>query len=157
MHNRGSINNRDRAKQLRDFSGLQFGSITPTDIDGLIEYQNKAYVFFELKYGEAEMPTGQRLAFERTTDDLENKKPTLFLIATHNVSDCNKDIDTANASVTEYRLKGEWVTFSPEFRITTKKIIELFLENLEIGSTGLLYLCIKAHAQTNISQFMGGK
>jgi len=40
---RGKIEHRDRARQIRDFSNLRYGNITPTDIDGLIEYQNKCF------------------------------------------------------------------------------------------------------------------
>lgn len=56
------IRNRFRAKQLIDFGGLQYEQITPTDIDGLIEYRNIAYIIYEFKYADAEMPFGQRLA-----------------------------------------------------------------------------------------------
>ena len=45
-NNRGVIQNRDRKKQIIDFSGLKYGKITPTDIDGLIEYKDKAMMFF---------------------------------------------------------------------------------------------------------------
>jgi len=161
QNNRGSINNRGRAKQLIDFSGLRFGNITPTDSDwppmqGGIEYGNKLYVFAEFKLGTAKMPYGQRLFHERHTDDLERSgKPTLCIIASHNKYDPNEDIDAANTSVTEYRLKGEWITFSPESIITTKEIIELFLANLEIGSKEFQYLCTKNHrTQNNLSKFM---
>ena len=33
---RGKIRNRECAGQLKDFSGLRFGKITPTDIDGFV-------------------------------------------------------------------------------------------------------------------------
>jgi len=131
MQTRGSINNRGRAKQLRDFSGLRFGNITPTDIDGLIEYQNKAYIIFELKLIGATVPPGQRLALERLTDDLEKAgKQTLCIIASHNIDNYNKDIDAANTSVTEYRLKGEWTQVGPEEELTTRNIIEKFLSRV---------------------------
>jgi len=48
---KGVIHAPQRATQLRDYSGLLFGNITPTDIDGLIEYKNIGYVIIELKYG----------------------------------------------------------------------------------------------------------
>ena len=50
---------RERAKQIIDFTGLQWDTITPTDIDGLIEYKNKAMVFMEFKHNDAQMPKGQ--------------------------------------------------------------------------------------------------
>lgn len=132
-NDRGAIINRNRAKQLRDFSGLRFGTITPTDIDGLIEYHNQAYVLIETKYGKAPMPYGQRLALERLTDDLEKSgKPTLCIISSHLEHNYEKDIDTAHTQVTEYRLKKEWITIDTDLKITVRKLIELFWE-LEIN------------------------
>ena len=44
--NRGTIQNRERARQIIDFHGLRLdGKITPTDSDGEIEYHDKAWVF----------------------------------------------------------------------------------------------------------------
>ena len=156
MHNnRGSIINKDVARQLREYKGIRYGNITPTDIDGFIEYHNNAYIFIELKLGNAVMSSGQRLAFERLTDDLEYRKPTLFIIASHNAYDPNEDIDAANAYVTEYRFKREWLKFSPESLITTKEIIDLFLDNLEIESKDFKLLCDgNLRTKTNLSQFM---
>lgn len=102
---RGAIRNRQYGTQVRDYRGLRFGNITPTDIDGLIEYQGKGYVFIETKYQNAELPYGQRLALERLCDDLQIVKPTLLVIASHNT---NGDIDVANTEVSSYRFKGEW-------------------------------------------------
>ncbi len=50
------ILNEDHLTQFNDFSGLRYGSIYPTDIDGLIEIQDKLFIFIELKYQEAKVP-----------------------------------------------------------------------------------------------------
>lgn len=128
MH-RGVITNPDRARQLRDYNGLQYGSITPTDIDGFIEYHDKAYIFIELKYKDAPLPFGQRLAYERLIDDLSKTgKPALCIIAVHKVSDPSVDIDVAKTIVGEYRWKGEWLTLNG--RITVKSFINEFLSKV---------------------------
>lgn len=131
MHNRrGKIRHRDRAKQLRNFSGLQFGNITPTDIDAMIEYKNKRYFFLEIKKEGVELSYGQRLAYERLTDDLEKAgKPTIFIIASHTVDDCKNDIDAANTLVREYRFKGEWHLVDPKLDTTPKKMADTFFDN----------------------------
>ena len=49
---RGAIMHAERAKQLNDFNGLQYGNITPTDIDGVIDYKDRAMVFLEIKFFE---------------------------------------------------------------------------------------------------------
>lgn len=153
QNNRGKIIHRERASQLRDYRGLRFGNITPTDIDGFIEYHNKAYVLYELKLENAEVPYGQRLALERLTNDLEKVgKPTLCIIASHDVHDCSKDIDVANASVIEYRLKGKWTLISPGLTITTRKMTELFFDNLGIGSEDFHQLCVRNSNQLNMNE-----
>ena len=49
MDKRGKIGNRRRALQIRDFTGLRWGNITPTDIDALIDFGDKVFVFIEVK------------------------------------------------------------------------------------------------------------
>ena len=125
---RGVINNRDRARQINDFSGLVFGKITPTDIDGLIEYQNKAYIFFEVKHGETELPLGQRIALERLVGDMVRaKKKAIALIAQHDVCDPEVSIDVAGCAVRSYFWYGEWL--QPKQEITVKEAVTRFIDN----------------------------
>ena len=100
----GKINFRDRAKQIADFSNMTFpsapgfsGSITPTDIDGVLEYHDKCFVFFELKYTGGEIGNGQRIALSRIVSSLN--KPAVLFLAYHNVYDCEKDIDVSRCIV----------------------------------------------------------
>ena len=102
---RGVIKNRKFASQIRDFSGLRFGNITPTDIDGLIEYKNMAFIFIELKYKDAVLPLGQRLALERLCDGLI--KSSLLIVASHDKGP-DEDIDVAKSIVSEIRFKRQW-------------------------------------------------
>ena len=98
--NRGKIQDRRRARQIIDFSGLRYGDITPTDIDALIEYHDKAVLFMEFKHRDAELPYGQFLAIARLVTDchLAGKAAAAF-ICSHKVDDCLQDIDAANATV----------------------------------------------------------
>lgn len=107
--NRGHIQNRDRARQIIDFSGMRLGSITPTDIDGLIEKDNRIFIFFEFKYNDAVMSMGQRIALERLVDDTARagKEAVLFLCR-HFVHDCNEDVDASKGLVTDIYWKGKW-------------------------------------------------
>lgn len=107
--NRGVIQNRARARQIIDFSGIRYGNITPTDIDGFFERGNMAFVFYEMKYGDADMPNGQRIALERLVDAMRaaNKKAVLFLCR-HDVDDVNADVDAENTTVDKIYFNGEW-------------------------------------------------
>ena len=127
---KGVIQNRARAKQLRDFSGLRFGNITPTDIDGLIEYHGKGYIILELKLRDAVLSDGQRLALERLTDDLSRAhKPTICILANHDTFEPEEDIDAANALVTEYRWQRQWQIQKTSYNV--REFIELFLSKIK--------------------------
>jgi hypothetical protein len=67
---RGVIQNKARAKQLFSFKDLQrMRNITPTDIDGLIDYNGRAFVYLEGKYGrDKKLEQGQRMALEHVVD-----------------------------------------------------------------------------------------
>jgi hypothetical protein len=121
---RGVIRDRDRARQVRDFSGMLYGTITPTDIDGLIEYRNKCYVLFEEKLGDAKLPRGQELALERICDDLGAIKPTIFIVASHN-TEPDQDIDVANSQVVKFRFRSRW--YPIKNKMTTKDLTTKFI------------------------------
>ena len=121
---RGVIRNRDWASQIRDFSGLRYGTITPTDIDGLIEYKDTAFIIVESKHEGGEMPFGQRLALQRLCDACQKSgKDTLLIVASHNTEG---DIDFANTKVVETRYMFRWKEQTNG--MTTKEAIDIFLD-----------------------------
>lgn len=120
---RGKIEHRERAAQIRDFSGLRYGNITPTDIDGLIEYKDRLFIFFELKMSGVDLPYGQALAIQRICDSL--KKPAIAFVANHNTP-IGQDIDTASAVVCQYYWHGKW--YESAGTITLKTAIDGFIK-----------------------------
>ena len=109
--NRGKIQNRERARQIIDFSGIRYNHITPTDIDGFFEYADKAFVFYEYKLNNAEMPRGQQLALMRVVDGLSaaGKNAVLFLCR-HTEENPSNDILAADAIVEKIYWSGKWHT-----------------------------------------------
>lgn len=106
---RGKIKFRDRARQIIDFSGIRYGNITPTDIDGLIEYHDKVVVFLEYKYDDNKLPYGQQLALERLANNCHDAgKKSTVIVAEHYVHDCNNDICAADAIVRDFYYDGKW-------------------------------------------------
>jgi hypothetical protein len=129
------ILNEDHLTQFNDFSGLRYGSIYPTDIDGLIEIQDKLFIFIELKYQEAKVPVGQKLALERITraiDSIPGKRAFCF-IATHNDK---KRIDVSQATVKYFMQKGEWKT--PKRLVTVREAIDVLIDT-HIRQDGVTY------------------
>ena len=122
---RGKIRNRKWAARLRDFSGLRFGKITPTDIDGFLDFNNKVFIFIEAKYGNSLPPIGQRLALERLCDACEKAgKLSLVIIASHKAPD-DTDIDCASIPVAFIRLNRKWR--KPHRNLSVREAIEDFL------------------------------
>lgn len=128
--NRGKIQYRNRKRQIIDFSGLRYGNITPTDIDGYLEYHDKAMIFIELKHNDAQVPYGQRLALERSVDNnaAAGKKSVLF-VCQHYVDDPDQDIIAANAIVKEVYYKGKYIYPMKEF--TLKQLLDYFIEMVD--------------------------
>lgn len=119
---RGKIRSRELALVERDFSGLCWKRITPTDIDGFVEFQDRLFVFIEGKSRGALLKGGQRLAIERLCDACHNEQAGRYSIAfvvSHDGSDC---FDYANAAVVEYRWQGRWMR--PKCQTTLKHAID---------------------------------
>ena len=107
--NRGTIQNRERARQIINFHGLRIRNITPTDIDGFIEYQDKAMIFLEFKYLDADLPYGQRIALERLVNNIDKSgKEAVLFVCEHNVQDCTKDVVAEKAIVRKFYYKKRW-------------------------------------------------
>ncbi|MDO9541478.1 MAG: hypothetical protein Q7J98_04040 [Kiritimatiellia bacterium] len=119
---RGKIRNREWASRLKDFSGLRFGKITPTDIDGFLDFNDQVFIFVEVKHGASMPQTGQRLALERLCDACERGGIlSLVIIASH----CAEgDIYVATLPVTFIRLKGIWR--KPHRPLTVREAIDDF-------------------------------
>jgi hypothetical protein len=49
MQDRGVIRDVKYASEWRDYSGLCYGTITPTDLDGLIDFRNRLFILIEIK------------------------------------------------------------------------------------------------------------
>lgn len=82
---KGKIDDKDYSRQIKDYSGLRYGNITPTDIDGFIEYHNKKFVFIEYKKMDQNIPQrGQELAFQRLVDLINDSgKDAIYIVAEH--------------------------------------------------------------------------
>jgi hypothetical protein len=99
MRDPGEIRDRIHVAQVRNFGGLRWGSISPTDIDGFLDFGNKLFVFIETKYRESVVPLGQKKALERLCKaGCDSGIPGYVLIASH--SDVG-DVRVATAIVME--------------------------------------------------------
>lgn len=106
---RGKIVNPARKQQLIDYSGIRYGKITPTDIDGFFEMINELFIFYEFKYMDTEFPRGQKMALERLIDVIQDGgMQAVLLICRHDVHNTDQEIIAADCIVDEYRYNKIW-------------------------------------------------
>lgn len=112
-----------------EFKGCDVGAgMYPTDIDGLIEYQDSKYVLFEVKYGDAPVPKGQRLAIQRMVDDFTKVgKQAIAFICEHTVRDPAKPVVMAWCKVRELYYGGEKRWRAPKEEISVKEALDFFM------------------------------
>lgn len=122
---RGKIRNRKYATQVRDFTGLRYGTITPTDIDGFTDFGDKIFIFIETKYKNAELPYGQKLHLQRLVDAIQQSgRHALGIVAEH--EHVEEDIDVANCKVREIRWEEQWIGIDNKH--TVRKTMDKLLE-----------------------------
>lgn len=127
---RGQIRNRERAKQLRDFTGLRWGKITPTDIDCYVEFWDRLFVFAEAKGKGLYVPFGQRLALERLCDAVaETGRIAVQLVLDHDTPP-EQDVDYGRCLVRAVRYQREWK--EPDNPITCREAIDKLLGMVHI-------------------------
>ena len=103
------INNIKHFKQGLDFSGLKDGNKLATDIDCLLEFNNKLFIIVEVKHESyTEIPLGQKIALERLAYRRNSDTSNCFVvIATHNILE-KYIIDICDTYVESYIHKKGW-------------------------------------------------
>lgn len=112
MANWGEIYSPERFRQPIIFDGLKWGKIQPTDIDAMLELQDKAYAFFEVKSGNKDVPLGQRIALERLVSDTgRGGKRSVAMVVSHEVENPLEPVVLADCLVRElyYSRSRRWV------------------------------------------------
>lgn len=139
------IRNHDRIKQTISFEGMECGI---TDIDGTIEYHNKAWFIFEAKYNGKQFnkdnngntQDGQKILMERFVHDTcrGGKKFSIAVVVDHTESDFTKPIIMKDCKVREFKVNfGRWRP--PTRDITVKELVH-YIENKVDEVNGLEWL-----------------
>ena len=95
------IRNSNQVKQAVDFTGIENGIIHPTDIDAVLEFDDEAIIFMEVKKEGNKIPTGQRLVLERLVEAWRTPK-AIALFVTHPGTDVTQDIPLEECFVEKY-------------------------------------------------------
>lgn len=106
------IVNREKAKQLLAFDGMQYGRCRPTDIDFSFDVGGKVFVFGEVKTYGKDLTVGQRLHLQFLCDALAaGGKQAIALFATHSTPNADHDVRVAECDVKKVYFggsKGKW-------------------------------------------------
>ena len=117
----------ERNSQIIDFAGLKRRrGITPTDIDGFIDYGGNAFVYFDAKIDGVPVSKGQRMAYENIVNSHRKAgNRAVAFIFRHNTP-VGEDVIAKDGLVEEYffSAKNEWVELKSKWSVL--KFIELF-------------------------------
>ena len=119
----GLIRDRKQTTQGIDFQGVQKGKIHPSDVDAVLEFDNRALILMEVKRKGNDIPTGQRLLLERIADRWEIG---IVLKVEHECYNTAIDIPLQDCVVTAMYYKGEWLPFRGGLKQTLNKVGERF-------------------------------
>ena len=100
--NYGNVHDPARAKQLIVFEGVSSDGLGMTDVDGLLEYHNRAIIIYEVKSVGAPVPKGQRVALERLANNCHAAgKLAYAAVLEHTVFDTTKPVYVRDCAVRE--------------------------------------------------------
>ena len=123
-----TINNYEKFEQLILFRGVEWGKKYPMDMDFLLELNDEAFVFGEVKTAGTDILTGQRIAIERLCRRVKKGGAhAVGLLVTHNIRTPNpiplKDCLLAKYYL--YKKQDGWRWREPSKTIYTRQAVEL--------------------------------
>ena len=129
MSDCGQYRNPERGRQLILFDGLQYGDMSPTDIDGILDGKNRIWLIFEAKLADAPMRKGQRLTLERLVQDAGKAgKHGIAMVVEHEVYDEKENIVLADCVVREIYTTEHPHWWPPYKPMTTKEMADLYMD-----------------------------
>ena len=107
MSERGIIRSEKYARQQVRWPSMRWGNITPTDIDGALDFGDKLYIFFEVKHISSHLNTGQRLLLERLCHRINKSGAVSVALVAQHYND-HEHVILEKCILDEYWYLGEW-------------------------------------------------
>lgn len=104
------IRNRKKVRQVVDFTGVQNGRMHPSDIDAVLEFDNRVLILMEVKHERASIPTGQRLLLERICDSWHTDYSCALKVV-HDFQNDDVNIPLHECRVSGIYNRGHWVYY----------------------------------------------
>ena len=95
------IKHKKRIKQVLDFRGVGNSKIHPSDIDAVLEFDNKYLIIFECKLKGVNVPYGQKLLFKRIADAWQLQNGEAFVVYCEHETNPSEIVHMKNATVVE--------------------------------------------------------
>ena len=121
----------EESVQPIEFAGIVNGKISPSDIDAVIEIDDKYLIMIEVKKFGNELSTGQKLLMQRIVEAWNScpGKHGIAIYATHTVYDANETIYlkdcVAKGVYDEFSNKHDWRWREPDVA-NVKELINKF-------------------------------
>lgn len=115
LENMSLIKNSKRIKQSMDFTGVQNRAIHPSDIDGVLEFDDKYLFLIEMKFIATDIPTGQKMMLERIINAWEESgRIGAILKVEHKFRDEEIDVPLHQCFVTKVYSNKKWLKIKPQ-------------------------------------------
>ncbi len=89
------IKYKNRIKQVLDFTGVGNSKIHPSDIDAILEFDNKYLIIFEVKLKGVQIPVGQKILFKRIADCWQKTNGEAFVVYCEHETETSEKIKMA--------------------------------------------------------------
>ncbi|MCH1473660.1 MAG: hypothetical protein L7V85_07080 [Bacteroidia bacterium] len=126
------IKYKDRFTQKLDFTGFSRGKIHPTDIDGIIEIDNKYLIIFEVKKKGMDVPTGQRLLLQRLADCWEKTNGPAFVIYCEHETKTEEIVYLLNTQRVKVYHNRKYYTYEEKDYVAVSESIQRIVEQHNI-------------------------
>ena len=116
----GLIKYQKRLKQIIDYTGIEFANIHPSDIDGVLEFDNKYLFLLEFKHQNVKPKNindfnndGQNIMLKRIVDSWQScKDKEGFVAYIYHDTKSDENIPAENTIVSGYYHKGGYTSFN---------------------------------------------
>jgi hypothetical protein len=121
---RGLVYNRERKSQIINYNGLRVARMTPTDLDGIMEFRDKLFVFFEYKGQDAPLQDGQQTCLERLVNAIQTDDRHAVCFIIDHFTHVHEDVDGANSLVRDFFYCNHW--HKPPYPTTVRQLLDMF-------------------------------
>lgn len=113
---------------------MNYGKRCFTDFDAVLEWDDRAWLIFEVKHGAKQVPLGQRLALERQVKDgWKAGKFAVAAVVEHYVDDPREPVYLRECFVRNIYASSEWKWRPPKHPMMARQLLNAFINYVDAG------------------------